>query len=116
MPYLQREAVGEYGGTVTRKFSGAGRDWVAGDEISAELAARWPLPNRITLRNSGYVYWYAAPDGARQGPESILVDLGDGTLVTAPIERTEDGEYVARLSPIGAENAPRPTTRRGRQH
>lgn len=94
---VQLRANGDHGGRVRRRFTGAGRDWLPGDEISPAEARLWPPTNRLGLANNGFVYWYEAPEGGERLPETIGVDLGDGTIVVARLERAEDGSLIARV-------------------
>lgn len=82
-----------------------------GAEISVELAATWPVTNRLGLGSSGMVYWYQAPDGADRDLQSIVVRLPDGTEHLAVVGRESDGALVAIVTvpPTLEETKPSPS-------
>lgn len=52
---------GEYGGRCLRKFSGGGKTFIPGAELSAEEVESWPIANRRALFNTHKVEWYGQP-------------------------------------------------------
>jgi hypothetical protein len=57
---MKLEDMGKHGGTVLRGFpAGPGKRYEAGQELSSEEVAAWPVANRHALESAGYIQWHA---------------------------------------------------------
>lgn len=59
---MKKEAYGEFGGRVIRKFKGeGGASFIPGATLTPEMVEGWPINNRRALHMTGKVEWFTRP-------------------------------------------------------